>query len=262
MGNRNNYQHTPIFVHGAGSNADFWHLQLAAFPEAHFVNLPGHRDQGSGIRDQGSVEGRQLSEVGRPSSIQQYADWLEGYVESNGLQQVALNGHSMGGAIALDLALRRPRWLSTLILTCAGARYPVPTRLMQLLREDFEAAVDLIIAQSFGSHEGTLTYAQKAQRYGTRRQMLRTPQEVVLADYEACIGFDVRQRLNEIEVPTLIIAGALDRVTPPRLSRELHEGIKESRLVIVDGAGHMLPMESPDEHNALVERFLLGSGLC
>ena len=165
-------------------------------------------------------------------------------------------GHSMGGAVALELALRQPDWLRGLVLTCAGARYPVSARLMELLRDDYEAAVDFILARSFGPHEGALTYKQKAVRYGTRRQMLRTPPEVVMSDYEACAEFDVEDRLSEITAPTLVIAGGEDRVTPPTLSRELHREIKGSLLFIVEGAGHMLPMERPNEYNGAVERFL------
>ena len=189
-------------------------------------------------------------------SIGRYADWLAAYVEAKGLSGVVLDGHSMGGAVALELALRQPDWLRGLVLTCAGARYPLSARLMELLREDYEAAVDFILAQSFGPHEVALTYKQRAVRYGTRRQMLRTPPEVVMSDYEACAGFDVKDRLSEINAPTLVIAGGEDRLTPPTLSRELHMGIKGSRLIIVEGAGHMLPMERPDEYNEAVQRFL------
>jgi pimeloyl-ACP methyl ester carboxylesterase len=237
---------TVIFVHGAGSNADFWHLQRAAFPRAHFVDLPAHGDQPSA--------------VDHPSSIADYADWLSEYVESTGLQRVALDGHSLGGAVALELALRHPGWLRGLVLTCSGARYPVPPRVMELLNQDFEAAVDYILAQSFGPSVGPLTYRQKAIRHGTKRQMLRNSPDVVLGDYEACMAFDVRKRLVEIEVPTLVIAGGQDRITPPRLSRELHNGIKGSRLVVIEDAGHMLPMERPDEYNAILLSFVTQPG--
>jgi pimeloyl-ACP methyl ester carboxylesterase len=162
----------------------------------------------------------------------------------------------MGGAVALELALKQPEWLLGLVLTCSGARLPISEDLLALLKEDFEAAVDLIMARSFGPHEGTLTYRQKAIRYGTHRQMLRTQQEVVLRDYEACRGFDVRDRLGEIRVPVLVIASKEDKVAPPELSMELHEGIRGSRLVVVEGAGHMLPMERADEYNRVVAQFL------
>ena len=250
-----------IFVHGAGSSADFWHLQQVAFPLAHYVNLPGHVGRGSGAGGRGPA-GAGWSSATQPSqaqgswSIGRYADWVAEYVEDEGLSRVVLDGHSMGGAVALELALRQPDWLRGLVLTCTGARYPLSARLMDLLREDYEAAVDFILAQSFGPHEGALTYKQKAVRYGTRRQMLRTPPEVVMSDYEASAGFDVKDRLSEINAPTLVIAGGKDRLTPPTLSRELHRGIKGSRLIIVEGAGHMLPMERPDEYNDAVQRFL------
>lgn len=250
MNHSNPDNQTLIFIHGAGSNSDFWHLQRPTFPEAHYIDLPGHGKQGSGTEAQPAV-------LSQPPSIASYADWLAGYIESNELHEVVLNGHSMGGAIALEIALRHPKWLAGLILTCSGARYPVPTRLIALLMENFEEAIDLIIAESFGSPARALTYAEKAKRYGTRRQMLRVPQEVVLGDYEACIDFDVRALLGEIDVPTLVIAGGLDRVTPPRLSRELHRGIKGSRLLVVEGEGHMLPIERPDEYNGAVAEFLV-----
>jgi pimeloyl-ACP methyl ester carboxylesterase len=248
-------EYTLIFVHGAGSSADFWHLQQVAFPLAYYVNLPGHVGREPGATSKEPLE--ELSSiVHRPSSIAGYADGLAEYIECNGLERVVLAGHSMGGSVALELALRQPDWLGGLVLTCAGARYPVSARLVELLREDYETAVDFILAQSFAPHEGALMYKQRAVRYGTRRQMLRTPPEVVMSDYEACAEFDVKDRLTEINAPTLVIAGGEDRLTPPTLSRELHMGIKGSRLVIVEGAGHMLPMEWPDEYNGAVQRFL------
>jgi pimeloyl-ACP methyl ester carboxylesterase len=86
--------------------------------------------------------------------------------------------------------------------------------------------------------------------------MLRTPQQVTLADYEASLTFDVRDRLGEINVPTLIAVGEQDRITPPLLSRELHAGIPNSMFELQQGAGHMLPMEAPQEYNALVANWL------
>lgn len=129
-----------------------------------------------------------------------------------------------------------------------------------MLRTDYPAAVDLIVEQSFTPPPpGGLTYAQRAQRTGTKRQLLRTPQAVTLGDYEACDRFDVMSRLGEIDVPTLCIMGAQDRMTPPKYTEYLHEHIKGSRLEVIEGAGHMLPLERPVEYNRRLAEFLSGA---
>ncbi len=168
-----------------------------------------------------------------------------------------LNGHSMGGAITLNLALRRPSWLKAIVLTGTGARLRVLPRLLELLREDYPAAVDLILEESFAPPDRELTYAQKARLNGTRRQLLRTPQGITLADYEACDRFDVMEQVEQISVPTLCIVGAQDRMTPPRYSEYLNSRIHDSRLGIIEGAGHMLPLEKPAEYNERVAAFTL-----
>ncbi len=250
-----------VFIHGAGSNADFWHWQQSAFPGAHYLNLPGHR-QGARARGQGSdsedTASNPKSKFQNPKSIPAYADWVAQYVEDEGLESVVLNGHSMGGAITMTLALRQPAWLKAIILTGTGARLRVLPRLLELLGTDYPAGVDLIIEQSFAPPSGPLTYAQRARLNGVRRQILRTPQEVTRGDYQACDGFDVMERVGEITVPALCIVGAQDRMTPPRYGEFLHSRIAGSRLEVIEGAGHMLPMEQSEEYNRRVADFVGG----
>ncbi len=251
-----------VFVHGAGSNADFWHEQRTAFPDAHYVDLPSHV---SGVRSQrlgvGEGHNTRYSVLGTQSSVEGYADWLAAQIEEADWESVVLNGHSMGGAIALTLALRRPIWLKGIVLTGTGARLRVLSRLLDLLRTDYPAAVDLIVEESFAPPSESLSYKQKALRNGTRRQTLRTLQAVTLADYEACDHFDVMSSVAEISIPTLCIVGDQDCMTPPRYSEYLHEKIKGSRLEVIEGAGHMLPMERAEEYNRKVRRFLQDSNL-
>jgi pimeloyl-ACP methyl ester carboxylesterase len=252
-----------VFVHGAGASADFWHRQRPAFPNAHYIDLPGHRAKRWTHTHMPPADGH-LASDGHPlpdarSLIEWYADHVSEYVQEAALGSVVLVGHSMGGAVVLTLALHRPTWLKALVLTSTGARLPVSPRILELLRADYRAAVELIIELSFApfhSLHRPLTYSQKLLINGARRQMLRVPREVTLADYQACAHFDVTHRLSEVRLPTLCITGDQDRMVPPEHSRLLHERIAGSRLEVVEGAGHMLPLERPDEYNHRVEEFV------
>lgn len=177
-------------------------------------------------------------------------------MEEVALSRVVLNGHSMGGAITLTLALRRPVWLAGIVLTGTGARLRVLPMLQQLLRTDYPAAVDLIIGQSFAPVPEPLTYKQKLKLNGARRHLLRTPQYVTVVDYEACDRFDVMQQIGNIAVPTLCLVGAQDAMTPPKYSEYLHSRIVGSSLAVIEGAGHMLPLEQPEQYNRHVADFL------
>ena len=80
---------------------------------------------------------------------------------------------------------------------------------------------------------------------------------MTLQDYEACDQFDVMARVGEIVVPALCVVGAEDRMTPPAYSQYLHEKLRNSRLNIVEGAGHLLPFEEPGEYNRVLAEWLL-----
>lgn len=242
-----------IFIHGAGSNAGFWYEQKAVFPDAHYLDLPGHSgpDWGAGTRHAGAHES-----TGSEHLIEAYAGWVEDYIRAANLGGIVLNGHSMGGAIVLTLALRHPVWLKGIVLTSTGARLPVRPGLIELLRADYAAAVGLLVSESFAPASGEPGYRLKALMNGARRQILRTPQRVTLGDYEACGSFDVTHMLENIDTPTLCIAGTEDKLTPPKYSEDLHRGIKGSQLEIIQGAGHMLPLEKPEEYNNRVLRFV------
>jgi pimeloyl-ACP methyl ester carboxylesterase len=86
--------------------------------------------------------------------------------------------------------------------------------------------------------------------------MAQTYPPVLQNDFLACNVFDATGQLVRIAVPTLIICGSEDRMTPPRLSYSLQRGIANSRLEIVEGAGHMTMLEEPLLVTDLIARFL------
>jgi 3-oxoadipate enol-lactonase/4-carboxymuconolactone decarboxylase len=75
---------------------------------------------------------------------------------------------------------------------------------------------------------------------------------------QALAGFDVRDRLNEVEVPVLAVAGSEDVATPVETLREIADGVKEGRLVVLDGVAHLAPAEEPVAVAGLIRDHVLG----
>ena len=86
--------------------------------------------------------------------------------------------------------------------------------------------------------------------------MMKTSPEVIYSDFEACDKFNVMSRLKEIKLPTLIICGLEDQVTPVKYSEYLKNNIPNSRLEIIANAGHMVMLEKPEELNERLEKFI------
>jgi pimeloyl-ACP methyl ester carboxylesterase len=227
---------TSLFIHGAGGNHLLWRrtLQYLSGPRyARAIDLPGHPS--------GAILCRTVGE---------YAEAVHAFVSESGLGRQAVCGHSMGSAVALILALDHPADVSSLILIGAGAKLGVDHRIVEGLETDpMKTVEDLITPMSFES------ISLEQGREG-RDALSISNLPVFLNDYLACNAFDVRLRLGEIRVPTLIICGEEDRMTPPKWSNYLNHSISESEVFFVRGAGHMVPLEKPEQTARLVQSFL------
>ena len=139
------------------------------------------------------------------------------------LETAIVLGHSMGGAIAQWLALDHPERISAAILAGTGARLAVKSGADRGHR-----------GRSAGDHQQypRAGCGQNRRREDLKQQseeiMLATDPLVIEGDFVACDKFDVSLRLAEIDLPTLILAGETDKMTPPALSQELAEGIHNS----------------------------------
>ncbi len=225
-----------VLVHGAGGSHLHWPPQLRRLrdTDVYGLDLPGH----------GYSSGR-----GR-EAITAYRDLILAWVEARALRPFVLAGHSMGGAIALAFALHCPELLAGLVLVGTGAKLRVSPAILQGLREDFPATAKLICDWACG--EGL----DKRTRRLYLRRLLEVNPVVVLGDFLACDRFDVRQRLGEIPVPTLVIGGTADRMTPPKFSEYLRDHIPHAELVLIEGAGHMVMLEQPLAVTKAVAGFL------
>lgn len=229
-----------VLVHGAGGSRLFWPPQIRRLPgtTVYAVDLPGHgRSPGAG-RDR----------------IEAYAEDLLRWMAALGLPRCVIAGHSMGSAVALMTALVRPSAAAGLVLVGGGGRLRVHPGILEAVVEpgEFAQAVDLIVKAAYGPQ------ARAWLIEISRRRMLETQQGVLAGDLHACDAFDVLDRLGEISVPTLVVCGAHDRLTPEKYSRRLVEAIAGAELQIIPDAGHMVMLERPDAVAAAIARFIVG----
>ena len=217
-----------VYVHGSGHTHESFRDQVAAFAGSDAVSLPGH------------PEGQALTSVGDCTV------WLSKYLHWKGADKAIVAGNSLGGAIALEWALRYPANVGGLILLGTGARLRVSPQIFEMIDDDWPGCIDALVSYSVSAG------APADLRTRMREWHLAVGQSSTRQDYANCNAFDVMERIASIDAPTLIVVGAEDQMTPPKYAKFLNEGIAGSRLAIVDGAGHMAHAEKPNAVNQLI----------
>ena len=227
-----------LFIHGAGGTGEIWEQQVAFFRGKHplfRLDLPGH----------GGSDPRGEERIGS------YAEWVRLGLEKLFAQRpFVLVGHSMGGAVVLELALDPPEGLKGIVLVGSGAKLAVTRAIFKMLSENPEAFFESIDQFAFSSA------APKTLRERFIQVTRQCQPSVIFNDFQACDHFDIRNRVSEIKIPTLVLCGEEDQLTPVKYSRYLHENIAASRLVLIPNAGHMVMVEQPDLFNRAITSFL------
>ena len=227
---------TMVLVHGAGENHLVWPAQLRRVEgvTVHALDLPGHGKSGG--------RGR--------ASVADYVEVVREFLDGLGVERAIITGHSMGGAIAQLFALTYPARAAGLILVATGAKLRVAPQILSGILTDPEATLDLVTRFAWGPN----TPEQMVQL--GRAQMADSSPQVMADDYAACDAFDVRERLGQITAPTLVIAGTADQLTPLKHAKFLAEKVPGARLAVIEGAGHMVMLEQPEQVARHVEQFL------
>lgn len=160
---------------------------------------------------------------------------------------LCIAGFSMGGYAAIEMLARAPRAVDALALMSTSGRPEAPEgvavreQTMRAMQRDFPAVVDAVLKRA--THAPSPALLERL-----RPMMLGVGAEVGIRQTRAIMGrADHRDVLAQRTRPTLVICGREDRITPPALSEELAAGVPGATLVLVDGAGHMLPCERPEE---------------
>jgi pimeloyl-ACP methyl ester carboxylesterase len=225
-----------VMIHGAGMDHIVWALPARSL--AHrgrsvlAIDLPGH----------GRSDGPALTSIGA------MAGWVVRFMDAAGLADAALVGHSMGSLISLETAAQAPKRVRRLAMLGVASRMPVHPDLLKAATSDRPHAADLIASWAHGpaGHFGG-NPAPGLWRMGGAQRLLNQAEDGVLAsDLAACDAYDTAASAAKVKCPSLLLLGALDRMTPSGKARALAEALPDGQTILIPGAGHMMMSETPD----------------
>lgn len=230
-----------LCLHGAGGNSGHFGALLDLLAERHSplgFDFPGHGRSGG---------------LDSLASIEQMAAFTGALIDKLALPAPLLLGHSMGAAVALELALTRPDSISGLVLVGGGARV---TSLEPVI-----AQLERVTAGKERRPFAREIYAAGASNEVMQRgftEELKTDPRARLGAFRALQAFDATDRVGAIRVPTLVVVGDEELPALAEQAELLSAAIPGARKTVVEGAGHMLSVEKPEALAAAVEALIEG----
>ena len=231
---------TALYVHGSGATHRVWGHQYASSgptQPAVALDLSGHGDSDD------------ISAGAGTEALDAYADDVVAVGRETDAD--VLVGNSLGGAIAQWVALERDWTPQAVVLLGTGPELPVFEGLQEWLANDWDRAVEFLHERDRLFHD---TDHEAVSR--SREQMEAVGQAVTRRDFMTCDGFDVRDRLGEIDVPVLAVCGEHDKLTPRAYHETLAREVPDGEVSFVPDAAHLAMVEQPEAFNDILESFI------
>lgn len=226
-----------VFVHGSGGDHRIWIKQYTKFKDEFnvaVIDLPGH----------GQSEGRGEQDVSL------YVEWVRRLLESLSLKKPVLIGHSLGAAISLVFAIKYGERLSGVVPVGSGVTMPVNEVIMKGLKANPDMAIGLMAKFSVSKEN-----RERLMRTVIEGMSCASP-EVLYGDLLACDRLDITGQVSRIGIPTLVLCGTHDKMTPPALSQVLGDNISGAQMSLIENSGHMVMLENTDAFNGLLRAFV------
>jgi len=240
-----------VMIQGLGTDISGWALQVAPLSERYRVVLFDNRGVGRSDTPE------------PPYSVAKMTDDTVALIDALGIDRAHVLGLSLGGMVAQELAVRMPQRLKSLVLVSTASRFPPLTRhtLQVWLRMAEEGAcLETRLREMFSWWFTDRFFEKEKWVAAVLNVFLGNPHPQPVQCYRgqiaACLEYDSSDCPGQIAVPALVVAGRKDILVPCGLSQQLADGIPGSELAFLEGAGHAMHAEIPDEFNRVVLDFL------
>ncbi|MEC8727863.1 MAG: alpha/beta fold hydrolase [Candidatus Puniceispirillales bacterium] len=240
-----------LFIHGSGQTHLTWLLQARVFANRGWSvmapDLPGH----------GLSKGSPLT------SIEDLADWCHDLICQAGHKKVTVVGHSQGGLVALELARRYPDVIAGIGLIALALTIPVNPQLINMAEHNEPAAFNAMVRTGHGRDGAFHDHTMPGNSHINlgKRIMASNDEGVLAIDLKACDAYQGGETAAaSITQPALIILAKEDKMTPSKRGYELAKAIPHAELVVIENAGHMLPVERSDDVNKSLRRLFEKTG--
>ena len=232
---------TIVFLHGSGLSHIVWSLTEQFFSGKNFnvlsVDLPGH----------GNSEGPCLD------SIEKISNWLEKVFEKLNLKNLIIIGHSQGCLEALEYSFKYKKRLKKMVLIGGSYRMPVNKDLINLASNGDSDAVKLMMKWGY---EGS----KKFIGGNPIERIIQSPRdisEILAVDLIACNNYaNGSEAAKAVSCPVMLVFGELDKMVNLEFGKKFADLVKDSKIHVIDGCGHMIMIEKAFEMREKVLEFL------
>lgn len=249
---------TILFLHGLGLNRNFWSSSIAQLSPAHrciAIDLPGHGESRNAVCN---------------GSMSAYAVHVREVIEQLELKDITLVGHSMGGQIAIILALQMPSVISKLVLVCPAGIETFTNDEREKMRAGANAIWRKPVAEEFLKNvypalDATVSSSLMKEHITQQRENFASFSDMLCNSISGMLDEPVFAHLDKITQPVLCFFGQMDSAVPNRfihpnmnaqdLAAAAKKQIRNCKTVIFPMAGHYLPVDSPGEFTNAINAF-------
>lgn len=237
-----------VFLHGVGGGHHAWDAQLPYFGG---LGYPSHAWDQPGYGHSPIVE---------PYDLEHISAALALLIESLASEPVVVIGHSMGGLIAQETYVRYPRLFKAMALCFTSPAFASGNS--EFTKKFIAARIDpLEQGKSMADIAAQLIPTMGSNSRLAEKIMAGVPPDTYRKAVTLLTTFDRRKELAGIKVPTLLVAGSEDKTAPPAMMEKMAGKIPGAEYVLLEGCGHLGPMDQPEAFNDALLFFLKNHGL-